>query len=369
MDTSIAFISDTQLLTECNKIPNIKNRAYLVDDLIRTYNLYDHMNVFKVEPVSYDDLIQFHSSSYINYFKQLNDHEYSLIETENEYGIGYDCPVLENIWKFVTFIAGASVTAAKLLTTMKYNYAINWCGGWHHAQRDSAEGFCYVNDIVLAIETLRNYFGRVLYIDLDVHHGNGVEYAYMTTDRVLTLSFHQFEPGFYPTSGSLNDIGIDKGKFYSVNVPLKEGITNESYISLFKKISSMVYCSYKPNCIVVQCGADSLIGDPIGGFNLTPKAYVDCIKTVISWQKPVLFLGGGGYNLPNVARCWTCLTAVIAKQENKLPADIPDCKYFSSYGPDFTLNISPGNRKDYNDTGYLNKIIKTIENNMKMIQN
>lgn len=108
----------------------------------------------------------------------------------------------------------------------------------------------------MAIELLRKTFGRVLYIDLDVHHGNfffiyfnfnnkmfyciiylgnGVEYAYMATDRVLTLSFHQYEPGFYPTSGSLDDIGIDKGKYYTVNVPLKEGMTDEKYTSLFYK--------------------------------------------------------------------------------------------------------------------------------------
>ncbi|XP_050425897.1 histone deacetylase 8-like isoform X2 [Adelges cooleyi] len=326
------------------------------------------MNVEKVKPLLYEELTQFHSSSYVDFLKRVNDNDDSTLEAENEFGLGYDCPILKDIWKFVTYISGASVTAAKALTTMKYNYAINWCGGWHHALRDSAEGFCYVNDIVLAIETLRKCFGRILYIDLDVHHGNGVEYAYMTTDRVLTLSFHQFEPGFYPTSGSFQDIGTDKGKYYSVNVPLKEGITDDIYISIFKKISTVVNNSYNPKCIVVQCGADGLVSDPIGGFNLTTRAFAECIRTVMKWQKPILFLGGGGYNVANVARCWTYLTAVIIGQEDALSSDIPDHEYFLSYGPDFTLDINPGNRKDYNNSMCLTETLNIIESNMKIVK-
>lgn len=282
---------------------------------------------------------------------------------------GYDCPLLKNIWDFSTYIAGASLIAAEALATGEYRFSINWCGGWHHAQRDSAEGFCYVNDIVLAVETLRKSFERVLYIDLDVHHGNGVENAYMATDRVLTLSFHQYEPGFYPTSGSLDDIGIHKGKYYTVNVPLKGGITDEKYVTLFDKISNVVNSSYNPRCVVIQCGADSLVGDPVGGFNLTPKALAECVKNVMKWDKPVLFLGGGGYNKANVARCWTYLTAVITGNADALSAvDIPDNEYFLCYGPDFTLDINPGNRKDDNSAKSLNNIFNVVASNMEIVK-
>ncbi|VVC34439.1 Histone deacetylase superfamily,Histone deacetylase,Histone deacetylase domain [Cinara cedri] len=367
MDHNVCYISDPQLLEECCKIPNVPQRAYFVDSLIKAYGLTNHMDVFKVKPSTYENLIDFHSSAYIDYLKNLNDKDDST-DDGDEYGIGYDCPALKNIWQFSTYIAGGSLTAAESLTSMKYRFAINWCGGWHHALRDSAQGFCYINDIVLAIETLRKTFGRVLYIDLDVHHGNGVEYAYYATDRVLTLSFHQYEPGFYPTSGSLNDIGQDKGKYYTVNVPLKEGIPDDKYIKFFHKISNLVYSSYNPKCVVVQCGADSLVGDTIGGFNLTPKAHAECIKNVMKWELPTLFVGGGGYNESNAARCWTLLTAIITGQDNTLFTDIPDNEYFSVYGPDFTLNINPGNRKDYNTAKSLNNIFNFVESNMKIIK-
>uniref|UniRef100_A0A2S2PC45 Histone deacetylase n=1 Tax=Schizaphis graminum TaxID=13262 RepID=A0A2S2PC45_SCHGA len=368
MDHSVCYISDPQLIKECCKIPNISKRAYLVDSLIKAYQLSDHMDVFKVNPSSYEDLIGFHSSAYVDFLKKLNDNNSSFTDNEDEYGIGYDCPVVKDIWQFITYISGASLTAAKALTTMQYRFSINWCGGWHHALRDSAQGFCYVNDIVLAIEMLRKTFGKVLYIDIDVHHGNGVEYAYMATDKVFTLSFHQYEPGFYPTSGSLDDIGIDKGKYYTVNVPFKEGINDDKYITMFQKISNMVNSSYNPKCIVVQCGADSLVGDPIGGFNLTPKALAECVKNVMKWEKPTLFLGGGGYNEANVARCWTYLTAIITGQDDSLSNDIPDNEYFSAYGPDFTLDINPGNRKDFNSFNNLNNIFSVIAKNMKIVK-
>ncbi|XP_025421781.1 histone deacetylase 8-like isoform X1 [Sipha flava] len=368
MDHNVCYISDSQLIEECSKIPNIGERAYLVDSLIKACNLFDHMDILNVIPSTYEDLIAFHSSAYIDFLQKLDDNNSSILEDEEEYGLGYDCPVVKNIWKFVTYISGASLTAAQALTSMQFKFSINWCGGWHHALRDSAQGFCYINDIVLSIEMLRKTFGRILYIDLDVHHGNGVEFAYMSTDRVLTLSLHQYEPGFYPTSGSLNDIGIDKGKYFTVNVPLKEGITDDKYISLFYKISNMVNSSYSPNCIVVQCGADSLVGDPIGGFNLTPKSLAECVKNVMKWEKPTLFLGGGGYNKANVARCWTYLTAVITGQDDTLCTDIPDNKYFSNYGPDFTLDINPGNRRDYNTPDHLDNIFNIITNNMKIVK-
>ena len=92
--------------------------------------------------------------------------------------------------------------------------AINWSGGWHHAKRDSAAGFCYVNDVVLAIHRLQAAFKRVMYVDLDVHHGDGVEDAFSFTDKVMTMSIHKHEFGFFPGTGALKDVGFGKGKFY-----------------------------------------------------------------------------------------------------------------------------------------------------------
>jgi histone deacetylase 1/2 len=113
--------------------------------------------------------------------------------------------------------------------------AINWAGGLHHAKKSEASGFCYVNDIVLGILELLRYYARVLYIDIDVHHGDGVEEAFYTTDRVMTVSFHKYGE-FFPGTGELKDVGVQKGKYYSVNVPLRDGIDDESYRTTFEPV-------------------------------------------------------------------------------------------------------------------------------------
>lgn len=120
-----------------------------------------------------------------------------------------DCPVFENMFEYCRNFTGGTIAAATQLNKQKTDIAINWSGGWHHAKKEKASGFCYVNDIVLGIIELLKYHMRVLYIDIDIHHGNGVEEAFYTTDRVMTVSFHMFGD-FFPGSGKLEDIGAKR---------------------------------------------------------------------------------------------------------------------------------------------------------------
>lgn len=112
--------------------------------------------------------------------------------------------------------------------------AVNWCGGWHHAERDKAAGFCYINDIVIGIQRLTTRFSRILYVDLDVHHGDGVENAFSSTRRVFTLSFHQRELGFFPGSGDVNSTGFGAAKGFACNFPFKQFISGRKYAKYFK---------------------------------------------------------------------------------------------------------------------------------------
>ena len=114
--------------------------------------------------------------------------------------------------------------------------AINWAGGLHHAKKREASGFCYVNDIVLGILEMLRTVPRVLYIDIDCHHGDGVEEAFYTTDRVMTCSFHKFGE-YFPGTGTQHDQGRGKGRGYALNIPLKDGITDEAYRSVFQPVS------------------------------------------------------------------------------------------------------------------------------------
>nr|CAD7596540.1 unnamed protein product [Timema genevievae] len=362
---SIVYIIDAYLHKECDRIPQVQGRASLVYSLIQAYNLLSHMHLVPSTKATDEDLKSFHSSDYIKYLQQINDN--TDLEKHNEdeleyYGLAYDCPLITHIYDFVKTIAGGSLTAAQYLVDETANIAVNWCGGWHHAQRDKAEGFCYVNDIVIAIQKLREKYDKVLYIDLDIHHGDGVENAFLVTKKVLTLSFHKHGPGFYPGSGAIADTGSGNGKLYSINVPLKDGIKDDLFFKIFDSVTSKVSHVFRPNAVVVQCGADCLNKDPMGTFNLTPKGLGECICKVLAWKLPLLFLGGGGYNLANTARYWTYLTSIILDQ--KIPSEIPEHRYFTCYGPDFDLHITPGCRRDFNTKEYIEDVIKIIHKNL-----
>ncbi|CAF0915018.1 unnamed protein product [Brachionus calyciflorus] len=364
----VGFIYSPNLIQELDKNVKIRDRSQLVFSLINSYNLFHNENLKLINPMKSDDknLKLFHSQEYIDYLKSCQDEDH---ENEEDFGIGFDCPFLENLYDYATTIAGSSLTAALLINQGLFNYVINWFGGWHHAKRDKASGFCYINDIVLCIMKLRQKFNRILYIDLDQHHGDGVQEAFEYTNKVLTLSIHKYMSGFFPGTGSLEDIGKGLGKFYSVNVPLKAGIDDRMFSQIFTTVYNRTIEVYQPEVMVVQCGADSLIGDPIDSlnpFNLTLEGYSNCVRQILSTKIPTIFLGGGGYNFANSAKLWCKLTSVIVGQE--LNNDIPEHEYFLKYAPDYELNIGSGKNKNENTMEYIDKVVSTINNNLSNIK-
>ena len=215
--------------------------------------------------------------------------------------------------------------------------------------------------------TRRTKFKRILYIDLDVHHGDGVEEAFSSTDRVTTFSIHKYEAGYFPGTGALTDVGTGRGLYHSINVPLKEGVTDQMYTEIFSALLPAVMASFAPDCVVLQCGADCLVGDHLGGFNLTPAAVCESVAAVMSYSLPLLLLGGGGYNLSNTARCWTQVTALVAGQQ--LDEDIPEeDHFFTKYGPDFQLEITPGCVRNKNKPEEIDVMIKTLKHNISLMK-
>jgi len=184
------------------------------------------------------------------------------------------------------------------------------------------------------------YHPRVLYIDIDLHHGDGVQEAFFSTDRVFTLSFHKYDPEhFFPGTGNYDEVGASQGKHHCLNVPLRDGIDDQSYVSLFKSIVEPVLVAYRPTSIVIQCGADSLGCDRLGRFNLSIIAHGDCIDFIRTFNIPLLILGGGGYTVKNVARCWAYETSLALQVE--LPPTIPESmpvEFRSKFGPTFELH-------------------------------
>lgn len=216
-------------------------------------------------------MTRFHSDEYVKFIQNIRpDNILDFNKQMQRFNVGEDCPVFEGLYEFCQISAGGSLAGAVKLNRKLTDIAINWAGGLHHAKKSEASGFCYINDIVLAILELLKYHQRVLYIDIDIHHGDGVEEAFYTTDRVMTVSFHKFGE-YFPGTGDLRDIGAGRGKYYAVNFPLRDGIDDDSYETIFKPVMTKVMESYQPNAVVLQCGADSLTGDRLGCFNLTLK--------------------------------------------------------------------------------------------------
>lgn len=345
--------------------PMKPHRIRMTHNLVLNYGLYRKMEIYRPHKAAQEDMTKFHSDEYIRFLKNIrpdNINEYNKLMSR--FNVGEDCPVFDGLYEFCSISAGGSVAGAIKLNKQATDIAINWGGGLHHAKKSEASGFCYVNDIVLAILELLKYHQRVLYIDIDVHHGDGVEEAFYTTDRVMTVSFHKYGE-YFPGTGDLRDIGAGKGKYYAVNFPLRDGIDDEVYSTIFEPVMSKVMEIYQPNAIVLQCGADSLTGDRLGCFNLTLKGHGKCVEFIKSYNLPTLMLGGGGYTIRNVARAWTNETAVALGVE--ISNELPYNDYFEYYGPDFRLHISPSNMPNQNSPEYLDKIKCKLLENLRMI--
>ncbi|KAI0218946.1 Histone deacetylase 2 [Massospora cicadina] len=325
----------------------------MTHSLVTGYNLYKHMEILRPSRATKAQMTAFHSDDYIEFLARVTpENAENFGPHQNRFFAGEDCPAFEGLFEFCELSAGGSIDGANKLNSGDSDIVINWSGGLHHAKKTEASGFCYVNDIVLAILQLLRYHQRVLYIDIDVHHGDGVEEAFYTTDRVMTVSFHKFGE-YFPGTGDLNDIGLHRGRYYALNFPLKDGIGDESYEYIFQSVVTKVIEFYRPGAIVLQCGADSLAG--IGLAALT-----SFVKT---FNIPLLVLGGGGYSIRNVARAWTYETSVLVGQE--VSDDLPYNEYYSYYGPEYRLNVEPNNMDDLNSRSYLDKIKAAVMENLR----
>lgn len=321
-------------------------RLTLTNQLVLGYGLDRHMKCYSTRAATKEELAAFHADDYLDFLRSVtpqnvaNEYQSHL----NRFNIGDDCPIFDGMWDFCSLYTGASLDAASKLINNQADIAINWSGGLHHAKKAEASGFCYVNDIVLAILELLRHHPRVLYIDIDVHHGDGVEQAFFSTDRVMTLSFHKYDKdNFFPGTGNFDDIGGGRGKHYALNVPLRDGIDDDNYINLFKSIVEPVITAYHPTAIVLQCGADSLGCDRLGCFNLNIRAHGSCVDFVKSFSLPLLVVGGGGYTPRNVSRLWAYETSILVDVpvSDELPARNPYREYFK---PDYKLH--PALNKD-----------------------
>nr|QVX32609.1 HDAC3 [Platynereis dumerilii] len=347
--------------------PMKPQRLAVTHSLVHHYGMYKKMMVYKPYRATMHDMCRFHSYEYIDFLQRISPHNVqNFTKSLGMFNVGDDCPVFDGLYDFCSRYTGASLEGAMKLNHQCADIAINWSGGLHHAKKFEASGFCYVNDIVIAILELLKYHPRVLYVDIDIHHGDGVQEAFYLTDRVMTVSFHKYGNYFFPGTGDMFEIGADSGRYYSVNVPLKEGIDDNMYMHVFKPVMQSVMDFFQPTCIVLQCGADSLGSDRLGCFSLSVKGHGECVKFIKDLGVPLLVLGGGGYTVRNVARCWTHETSVLINED--ISNEIPYNEYFEYFAPDFSLHPDISTKQEnLNTRQYLESIRQFIHENLKYL--
>lgn len=263
------------------------------------------------EYASREELEKFHSARYLD---ALQRGASGVMDEEClEMGLGTpDSPFFPNMYKYPALATGASLAGARLIIDKGAQVVFNPSGGFHHAGAESAGGFCYINDIVLACMAMATAGMRVMFVDIDVHHCDGVQNAFYGRDDVLTFSMHESGKTLFPGTGFVSELGEGRGMGYSVNVPLPVGTYDEAYLKAFRGLCLPLIGSYNPDVIVLEVGMDTLAGDPLAHLNLTNNTHADIVSMIMKQGKPILATGGGGYNVPNTARGWALVWTVLS---------------------------------------------------------
>ena len=217
---------------------------------------------------------------------------------------GPDTPVFKDMFDFGSLACGAGLTAAELLLHGRADVAFNLLGGFHHAFPDRAAGFCYLNDVALTCMKLADAGKRVLYLDLDAHHGDGVQPAFYNRNDVMTVSLHESGKTLYPWGGFEDEIGEGEGLGYNVNVPLPAETYDEAFLNAFNSVAAPLAEAFEPDALVLELGMDILAGDPLTHLRMTNNVVVEIVERVMKLNCPILVAGGGGYHIDNTVRGW-----------------------------------------------------------------
>lgn len=259
-------------------------------------------------------LEQFHGPSYLDALERANRKEFDPSMLWMGLGTG-DCPVFEGVYDYAALAVGATLTGARLILEGQVEIAFNPSGGYHHAHPDRAGGFCYLNDVVLGCLAFVQAGKRVLFLDVDVHHCDGVQAAFYGRSDVMTISMHQDGRTLFPGTGFVDEIGEGQGRGYSVNFPLPPGTYDQMYLKVFREGVLPLIGAYGPDLIVLEIGADTLAGDPLAGLSLTNHVYVEVVQSLLSFGRPILAVGGGGYHVENTVRAWALVWATLCGRQ------------------------------------------------------
>jgi acetoin utilization protein AcuC len=288
---------------------------------LKEKNLLSEFQIFIPKKATEADLLKVHTLAYVERIKQLSTTGGWLSE---------DTPAPKGIFEIASLATGGSINAGEKLF-QGFHIAVNPLGGFHHASKGHSSGFCFFNDIAIAIEYLRehHHLNRFLIIDVDVHHGNGTQDIYFDDYSVLNLSFHQDGRTLYPGTGSVETLGRDEAAGYTINLPFPPGTGGISYLKAFKEIVPPITKQFKPDIILYQSGVDTYHADPLANLNLTYQTYYHLATQVAELSKgtcqKLLVLLGGGYNSVSCIKSYyNVFCGLLGKQEYLNEEDIPD---------------------------------------------
>ncbi len=298
-------------------------RYRLAFELIEEYGLLSNPATRLIEcPLAdEEDLLSFHRPDYLAALKEFSGDAtpranffYSLGDADN--------PIFPGVYEWSRLVCGGTLEAARQVVDQGCRVAFNMAGGWHHAHAARASGFSYLNDAVVAINALVRRGLRVAYVDIDAHHGDGVQEAFYSDPRVLTISLHETGDDFFPHTGYPDEMGRSEGLGFAVNVPFQRHADDRLFMLAFERIVAPLLSAYAPDVLVTQMGVDALRADPLARLELTTASIEFAARFFLNSGLPWIALGGGGYNKFNVARGWALLWGII--QGVELPEGLPD---------------------------------------------
>lgn len=297
-------------------------RLALTFELLRAYGLIDRgdVRVVALREAADDEALGFHSQGYLEALRLASSGMW--VPNQFSHGLGTtDNPVFPDVYEWAMLVAGGSIDAAAVLVEGEAERSFNLAGGLHHAMPNRASGFCHVNDGVLAIQRLRAAGKRVTYVDIDAHHGDGVQHAFYEDPNVLTISIHQTGYTIFPGTGFEEEIGQAAGRGYAVNVPLLPGAGDDAYDEAFESVVLPAIEGFRPDTLVTQLGTDAVVGDVLANLRMSLRGFERAAERFRSLGVPWLALGGGGYDVANVVRAWTLAWGVML--DEALPDAIP----------------------------------------------
>jgi len=321
MARALFFYSDALLHYDMGPQHPLKpQRLRMTYDLLASYGVFESgLEVVAPSLAPWEDVIAVHSQDYLEAISRLSSGD--RFPGAYRYGFGSgDNPIFPDMYEASLRYTGGSLDAAQAILDGG-RVAFNISGGLHHAHYDRAAGFCILNDPAVAIHRLRKKFARVAYVDIDVHHGDGVQELFYSDPTVLTISLHESGRTLFPGTGYTDEIGVGEGEGYSVNVPFAPYTTDPIWIEAWREAALPILKAFDPEAILLQMGTDTHVLDPLAHLCLTAQGWLEAVKDVQALGKPIVAVGGGGYNLTTVPRMWTLAVSTLAGLN--LPDDVP----------------------------------------------